>query len=354
MVAIPGRDYPIVIGPGARHRLGSILGAARAVVVADGRVADLHVGRIQTVLSDAHVIYVPPGEASKSLDQAAQVYDALAALQVARSDVLIAFGGGMVGDLAGFVAATWMRGIRHVMVPTTLESAVDASVGGKTGVNIAAGKNLVGAFHQPIAVVIDTDFLATLPPRDFRAGLAESVKHAVIADAEFLDWHERNRAEILNGDHDALTHLIARNCRIKAEVVADDERESGLRAILNHGHTLGHALELSLGFALRHGECVALGMIAENAIAVARGRLAPADAERVRACLASFGLPVRAPASVDPEAVLAACRLDKKNRGSGVVCMLCEAIGSRPVEVTVSDAELWTGLAGIGLTPAKR
>lgn len=317
----------------------------------DETVARLHGDAIRTQVPGAKLVAVAPGEESKSLTTAAWLYERLAEARVGRRDALIALGGGVVGDLAGFVAATWLRGIDFVQVPTTLESAVDASVGGKTGVNLPAGKNLVGAFHQPAAVVIDTDFLNTLPQRDFRAGLAESVKHAAIRDPDFLNWHEQRADAIVARDPQTLDELIERNCRIKAGVVEQDEREAGLRAILNHGHTIGHAIEHVLGYELRHGECVALGMIAENALAVGRGLLSARAAERIRVLLAELGLPTALPRGLDPAAFRAALAVDKKNAGGAVNYVLLherDEVG-RTVRVgDVSENELAAALGAIG------
>lgn len=350
-VDLPGRPYPVHVGPDATRLLAELAASARFVVIADQTVARLHLDRLRQSLACPDVIEVPSGESSKSLTQLARLYDRLAELHVGRGDVLAAFGGGMVGDLAGFAAATWMRGIRHVVLPTTLEAAIDAAVGGKTAINLPAGKNLVGAFHQPIAVAIDTRFLETLPERDFRAALSESVKHAVIADAEFFAWHEDHRIPLRERIPATITRLIQRNCAIKARIVAADERECGLRAILNYGHTIGHALEQSADYSLRHGECVALGMIAENRIALARGVFSPDDAARVESLLSALDLPVRAPCPIETDRVLAACRLDKKNQQSNVVCMLPVEIGRHPLAAAVSESELRLGLQAIGIRP---
>lgn len=318
------------------------------VVVADQAVADLHLRRLLSCLpSSPLVVTFPPGEESKSLETVRQVYDRLAKARVARDAVVVSFGGGVACDIGGFVAATWHRGVRSVLVPTTLLAAVDASVGGKTGVNLPAGKNLVGAFHQPAAVIIDTHFLQTLPDNEFTSGLAESAKHAVVRDPEFLMWHELHADAILRHDPGVVEALIARNCALKAEIVGLDEREAGLRAILNHGHTIGHALEHLLDYTWRHGECVALGMVAENALACARGMLPRPTAARIRTLLERLGLPLRLPRAVDAAAVAAVCRVDKKVRGGRVNFVLLRDIG-RPERVAdVSDEELRGALEAI-------
>lgn len=351
-VQIPGHSYEIHIGNGARSLLRSeglaLDRCETVVVITDETVGDLHLPALTGCLpGKICTCTVAAGEQSKSLATAESIYSQLADARVERNDVIVAFGGGVVGDLAGFVAATWMRGIRFIQVPTTLEAVIDASVGGKTGLNLPAGKNLVGAFHQPIAVIVDTDFLVTLPERDYRAGLAESVKHAAIRDPAFLDWQEANVSAIVGRQADILEELIARNCRIKADVVAADEREAGLRAILNHGHTVGHAVEHLCQYALRHGECVALGILVENEIAVRRGILAQEAADRIAALIASLGLPTHMPATLDAAAVPPLCRLDKKVRGGAVVFVLLKRIGDTTMVHDVSDAEIQTAMAVI-------
>ncbi|MDX2200599.1 MAG: 3-dehydroquinate synthase [Phycisphaerae bacterium] len=345
MVELPHCRYPIAIGAGAISEWASLVSASGAspagvFVVADASVAELHRGRISQVVGDKSLTTVAPGETSKSLEEAERLYQALGAARVGRDGVIVAIGGGVVGDLAGFVAGTWMRGIRFLQVPTTLEAAIDAAVGGKTGVNTSHGKNMVGVFHQPIGVIVDLDFLATLADRDLRAGLAESVKHAAIRDPGFLEWQETNAGAILRRDAATLGELIARNVAIKADVVSRDEREAGLREILNYGHTVGHAIEHLMGYELRHGECVALGMIAENEIAVGRGWLGREGAERIRALIAALGLPTRLPTRLDPADIWAACRHDKKNRGGAVRMVVLRGVGAATAIADATEAEL--------------
>lgn len=345
-------SYDVLVGPGVCGSLDANIsrlnGVRRIAIIADARVAELHLETLTASLSESPtVLLFPPGEASKTLAQAAQLYDGLAAAQMERGDLIVTFGGGVAGDLGGFVAATWLRGVRYIQVPTTVEAAVDASVGGKTAVNHPIGKNLIGAFHPPSAVVIDTDFLATLPQRDFVAGLAESVKHAVIRDAAFLAWHENNIGPIVARDSTASVELIARNVSIKAAVVEADEHEARLRQILNYGHTLGHAIEHVLDYELRHGECVALGMIAENEIAARRGLLERDVAARIEGVLAALGLPARLPRAVDLSKIVARTRHDKKVAGGAVTFVLLHALGE-PVWVNdVRDEEIAAALTRI-------
>lgn len=346
-VAVPptGKTYQVVIGFGSRSTLragGALIHAEqRVAVIADRAVAELHLPQLRLALGGVpHVLLVEPGEASKSLATARRLYDELAAARLERGDVVLSFGGGVVGDLGGFVAATWLRGLSFVQTPTTLEAAIDASVGGKTGVNTPAGKNLVGAFHQPDGVVIDADFLVTLPQREYVAALAESVKHAVICDAEFLAWHEANVESILSREPRTVLELIRRNVSIKARIVAADEREQGLRAMLNYGHTAGHAIEHEAGYALRHGECVALGILAENEIAVRAGWLSGHERDRVAELLRRLGLPAHAPRGLQPDALVQRCLMDKKVRSGAVRIARIDGLGRASALAVVSASAL--------------
>jgi 3-dehydroquinate synthase len=351
-VEIPGRSYPIHIGPGARQQLRALVARrdpAQVVVIADRNVADLHLDALAAALPAVPpVVTFPAGENSKSLACAERVFGFLAEQRVERGAIVIAFGGGVAGDLGGFVAATWLRGIAFVPVATSLLAAVDASVGGKTAVNIPAGKNLVGAFHQPVGVIVDLDFLETLSGRDYASGLAECVKQAAIRDPDLFAWLEAHGEAILKREPDVLGELIARNCEVKAAVVSADEREMGLRAILNYGHTLGHAIEHRLEYDLRHGECVALGMIAENEIARGRGMLAGETVERIRALLRRCGLPTVLPRALDPAEVIESCRVDKKVQGGVPHFVLLRDVGD-PVRgvADVSEAEIAAAMSAI-------
>jgi len=341
-VSLGDRGYPIYIGPGLLASLGRRLAercpAPTAAVVSDQNVAAHYADRATASLTDAgyrtRLAVVEPGEQSKSLATASTLYDELAEAGIERTSPVVSLGGGMVGDLTGFVAGTWLRGVPFIQVPTTLEADVDAAVGGKTAVNHPAGKNLIGTFHQPRMVLIDTDTLKTLDLRDLRAGLAESVKHGVIRDAEFFTWHEQRVQAITDRDQEVLSQLIERNCRIKADVVAADEREGGLRAILNFGHTIGHALESDQRYALRHGECVAIGMVAAARIAVERDMIAREDADRIARLLAALGLATRLDRPVDLDVLTAFMRKDKKVVRGKLRFVLPTAIGQ---VVTVSD-----------------
>jgi len=331
-VALGTRSYPIWIGAGlladaARWR--EAIRGRHVLVVTNETIAPLYLARVQAGLLglDHASLVLPDGESHKTLANTAAVFDALAALGANRDATILALGGGVIGDLAGFAAACWMRGIDFVQLPTTLLAMVDSSVGGKTGVNLAAGKNLVGAFHQPRAVVVDSDTLATLPAREYRAGLAEVVKYGAIGDTAFFAWLEAHADALAARDADALVEAIAVSCRHKAGVVARDEHEQGERALLNFGHTFAHALETQTGYGmLLHGEAVSIGMVLAANLSADLGRAPRADAERLAALLRALGLPVTPPAC-DPQRLLALMRLDKKNLSGRLRLILWRGIG---------------------------
>jgi 3-dehydroquinate synthase len=336
-VALPGRAYQVDVGSGALAGVGEgldRLGSGRRVaLVTDAAIARSFgatvAGAVAATGRTVELLPVPSGEASKSLRELERLYLEFARLRLDRGSAVLALGGGVVGDLAGFAAATYLRGIDLVQLPTTLLAQVDASVGGKTAIDLPVGKNLVGAFHQPRWVVADVATLATLPPRELRAGLAEVIKYGVIADAALFALLEREQARILAGEPEALAEIVFQSCRIKADVVTQDEREGGLRAILNYGHTVGHGVEAAAGYTgLLHGECVAIGMTAAAAIAVRTGLLAQAEADRQRRLLQLYGLPIAIPAELDGEAILAAMRLDKKTRDDEIHFVLPRRIGA--------------------------
>lgn len=324
--------YPVYVEPGSIERLGPLveehLAGRRVAMIADEAVLALYLGgRFGKVSWEGETLPFPTGERSKTRDTWARLTDALLQREFGRDSGIIALGGGVAGDLAGFVAATYMRGLPYIQVPTTLLAMLDASVGGKTGVDTPEGKNLIGAFHPPVAVVADPGALATLAEREFRGGLAEAVKHGLIADREYFRWIEREADALLRRDAAALEQLVRRSVEIKAEVVSADEREAGRRAILNAGHTVGHAIERATGYEVPHGEAVGLGLVAECELAVRLGLAAPALRERVEALLGRLGLPVRLPRPIPPDALLAAMASDKKNRGSRLRFSLPTALG---------------------------
>ena len=320
-VVLPGTTYPIHIGPGMLDDAAawcSQMPCGPLLVVTNPTVAPLYLDRLLAALQTAvpgrrvHTCMVPDGEQHKSLDTLSQVFDALVEHRIPRDGGLVALGGGVIGDLTGVAAATWQRGVACVQIPTTLLAQVDSSVGGKTAVNHPGGKNLIGAFHQPSAVIADTATLATLPPREYAAGLAEVAKYGFIMDAAFIDWMETNAVQLRERDPVALAYAIRRSCECKAHLVAIDEREQGPRALLNLGHTFGHAIETGAGYGeYLHGEAVAIGMVLAAGLSQRLGWLSAADIQRVRNLLEALGLPVVAP-KLGVQRTLELMRLDKK------------------------------------------
>ena len=351
-VELGERSYPIHIGTGliddpalfAPHVSGRL-----APVITNTTVAPLYAARLEKTLAAAGArtlrIALPDGEAHKDWRALDAVYRGLLEAQADRASVLVALGGGVVGDIAGFAAATYQRGIAHLQVPTTLLAQVDSSVGGKTAINHELGKNMIGAFHQPCAVVADTSVLATLPPREYAAGLAEVVKYGAISDLGFLGWIEKNAPSLAAREAAALAHVIRRSCEIKAEVVARDERESGARALLNFGHTFGHAIESAAGYGtLLHGEAVAIGMALAARYSAAHGRIGAQDAERLVALLRRLGLPV-APPRLPLAAWLEYMGRDKKNVGGRITLILLDALGRAAIVKDAPQASLEAFLA---------
>lgn len=345
-VELGERGYPIHIGAGLLDRpelFAPHLGSGRAAIVTNETVAPLYAARVEKTLAAAgartFTLALPDGEAHKDWRSLDRLFEGLLARGADRKTVIVAVGGGVVGDIAGFAAATYQRGVPFIQVPTTLLAQVDSSVGGKTAINHALGKNMVGAFHQPLAVIADTATLATLPARELAAGLAEVVKYGFIADARFLDWVEANAVRLVAREPDALAHAIRRSCEIKAEVVAEDERESGVRAILNFGHTFGHAIEASMGYGTwLHGEAVAAGMAIAARLSAACGAITPADAQRVERVLVALGLPVEPPRIALADWMTHMGR-DKKTEGGRVTLILLEALGKAAiVRDTPADA----------------
>ena len=355
-VSVDGnRPYPIHIGPDLLQD-GALLAASlrgrHALIVSDSNVAPLYASRVEAALRATRPaialarFVMPAGEDHKTLASFNQAIDALAALGATRDASVIALGGGVVGDLGGFAAACWMRGIDVLQLPTTLLAMVDSSVGGKTAVDLPAGKNLVGAFHPPRAVIADTGALRTLPDRELRAGLAEVVKYGAVFDAGFLDWLETHADALLARDDAALADAIASSCSYKAAVVARDPFEHGERALLNFGHTFGHAIETEQGYAgsggdnLNHGEAVAVGMVLAARLASALGLAPVEDAERLRILLRRFGLPTEIPVGLVPAALLARMRMDKKADAQGLRFVLWDGAGAARIASGVADADV--------------
>jgi 3-dehydroquinate synthase len=340
-VGLGERAYEVIIGAGLLDHAGQLLAAhyprRRTVVVTDATVAAHHgerlIGALEAGGVSTDLIALPPGEETKSFAGLEDVCDRLLELELDRGDVITAFGGGVVGDLAGFAAAIYKRGIDFVQIPTTLLAQVDSSVGGKTAIDTARGKNLIGAFHQPRCVLADLDMLATLPAREVRAGYGEVLKYGLLGDADFFAWLEENTSDVLDQQSQALIHAVARCVEMKAQIVAQDERESGRRALLNLGHTFGHALESEVGFgeALLHGEAVGLGCAMAFRFSAYLGHCALDDVARVQTAVAKAGLPVRladltgGPFSADR--LIAHMRQDKKAQGGALTFVLARAVG---------------------------
>lgn len=355
--------YRIDIGPGLigdAARLAARWRGRHALIASDANVAPLYADALEAALRaakpDARIarFVLPAGESAKTLAGFGACIDALAALGATRDAAVFALGGGVVGDLAGFAAAAWMRGIDCVQLPTTLLAMVDSSVGGKTAVDIPAGKNLVGAFHPPRAVLADTATLRTLPPRELRAGLAEVAKYGAIVDAPFLDWLDARADALLAMDDAALAAAIARSCAHKAAIVERDPFEHGERALLNFGHTFGHAIEAEqaaasggeYGSGLNHGEAVAVGMVLAARLSSRLGLAPDADATRLQALLERFGLPVALPPGLDADALVARMRLDKKADANGLRFVLWDGTGRARVVPGVDEAEVLAVLRG--------
>ncbi len=328
-------SYDILIGRGLLAELPDLAQAAcpapRYAVITDSHVATLYgeklVARCRDATLQVELLEFPAGEWNKTRETWARLSDRMLAAQLGRDSAVVALGGGVVGDVAGFVAATYLRGVPYIQAPTTLLAMIDSSIGGKTGVDVPAGKNLLGAFHQPRLVVADLDLLGTLPAPQLAAGIAEAVKHGAIADADYFAFLEREHDAVTTKQPDALERLVRRSVEIKAGVVAADERETGRRAILNFGHTVAHAVEATAKFAVLHGEAVAIGMAYEARLAERLGIAAAGTADRIRRLLERYDLPLELPESATPDDLLATMQLDKKARAGTVRFALPEVVG---------------------------
>ncbi len=364
-VALAGRSYEVAIGKGllaqAGKRIRPLLPRPLLAVVVDEAVQRLHGAALEESLAKAGIeprfVAVPSGEAVKSFAGLEDLCERLLDLELDRGDVIAAFGGGVVGDLAGFAAAIFKRGIDFIQIPTTLLAQVDSSVGGKTAIDARNGKNLIGAFHQPRLVLADLSLLSTLPRREIACGYAEIVKYALLGDAAFFDWLETQGPAVMALEGEALQEAVARSVKMKARIVAADEREAGERALLNLGHTFGHALEAASGFgeALKHGEAVALGCCLAMRFSAAAGRLCAEAPERAERLLAAAGLPTRLSdlSSGPPSAaeLIAAMALDKKNQGGKITLVLLRRIGEAFVDRDVDRERLAAFLVDQGASP---
>jgi len=364
-VDLEGRAYEVVVGTGlideAGARIRPLLRRPLAAVVMDETVSALHGERLAASLAaegiTVHPVVIAPGEQAKSFHGLAELSDRLLALELERGDLIIAFGGGVVGDLAGFAASIYKRGIDFVQVPTTLLAQVDSSVGGKTAIDTPRGKNLIGAFHQPRLVLADLDVLATLPRRELVCGYAEVLKYGLLGDPDFFDWLEANGGKVLALDRDALTHAVARSVEMKAEIVAEDEREAGRRALLNLGHTFAHALEAEAGFTdtLKHGEAVGAGCALAFRFSAALGLCPGQDAVRASRAVAAGGLPSTLSELPGPrataDALIRHMGQDKKAVGGALTFILARRIGQAFVARAVDPARLRDFLISEGALP---
>jgi shikimate kinase / 3-dehydroquinate synthase len=346
-VALGERSYAIEVSAGliddpscyASHVTGGTVAVVTSTVV-----GPLYLSRVKTALRSAGAdrvieVILPDGEEFKTWQTLNLVFDALLSNHCDRQTTIVALGGGVVGDMAGFAAAVYQRGIPFIQVPTTLLAQVDSSVGGKTAVNHPLGKNMIGAFHQPETVIADVSTLKTLPERELRAGIAEVIKHGVIRDPQFFAWLETNMGKLLARDLDALTHAVVRSCEIKADVVAVDEREGGLRAILNFGHTFGHAIESGLGYGhWVHGEAVGAGMVMAADLSARTGMISDAESTRIRRLVERAGLPVTGPASMSPDRYLDLMAVDKKASRGRIRFVLLENPGQAVLRSDVPEA----------------
>lgn len=364
-VGLGARAYDVLVGQGLLDRAGRLIAPfqkrGRTAVVSDETVWALHGARLTAALNDAGIealpVIVPPGEQTKSFAGLADVSDRLLALELDRGDIITAFGGGVVGDLAGFAAAIYKRGIDFVQIPTTLLAQVDSSVGGKTAIDTPRGKNLVGAFHQPRLVLADLSVLATLPDREMRAGYAEIIKYGLLGDRDFFEWLETNAAAVLARDPEALAHAVARSVEMKAEIVAEDEREQGRRALLNLGHTFGHALESETGYgeALLHGEAVGVGMALAFRFSASQSLATGQDAERAGRAIAASGLPTLlsevAGHPFNAARLVGHMAQDKKAEAGRLTFILARGLGDAFVARDVDASAVRDFLVAEGATP---
>jgi len=344
-VNLDDRSYPIYIGEQLLSRIDLItrhITGKQVCVVTNETIAPLYLDTLTQVLAgfDVESVILPDGESYKTIEVWASIFDKLLSARHNRTTTLIALGGGVVGDMTGFAAACYQRGVNFIQIPTTLLSMVDSSVGGKTGVNHPLGKNMIGAFYQPQCVLADTSLLASLPPRELSAGIAEVVKYGLISDYDFFVWLENNIAKLMSGDKEALAYAVKRSCENKADVVAQDEREGGLRAILNLGHTFGHAIETAQGYGnWLHGEAVAAGMVMAADLSWRRGAISKDDLVRIIKLLEHANLPTKAPADMSPEVFKSLMGVDKKVLDGRLRLVLLEAMGKAIITSDI-DADL--------------
>ncbi len=347
-VDLKERSYDILIGPGLFLELAADLKrmdlAQKYFIITDSNVRDLLGVDLLRLLADegmdAHMVSFPAGEESKKMDTIVSLAREMVNMGADRSTAILALGGGVVGDMAAFLASIYMRGIPFVQLPTTLLAQVDSSVGGKTGVDLPEGKNLLGTFAQPKRVYADIGVLASLPLKELRNGLAEVVKYGIIRSPELFETLERHGTQVINLEPEITSHIVAKSCAIKADIVARDELEGGLRRILNFGHTVGHAIEAAAGYQIAHGEAVAMGMVAAALLSVKKGILSMDEADRIKKVLEQLGLPVAIPQDLSASELINITRHDKKNVGGRIHFVLCNSIGSAVIRDDIGDEEL--------------
>jgi 3-dehydroquinate synthase len=352
-VELGANSYDVSVGSGALTQAGVWLKdlgfSGQAVIITDSHVKKLYAAKLEQALAEAGfavvVLEIAPGEEQKTLKSAGRLYDELSDAQTERFTPVLALGGGVTGDLAGFVAATYMRGVPYIQVPTTLLAMADSSIGGKTAIDLGKLKNIVGAFYQPKLVAADIDTLKTLPAVELSNGMAEVIKHAAISDAEFFDYLEKNMEKAIARDAEVLEYIVTKNVRIKAAVVTIDEKETGLRQILNYGHTVGHAVEVVSGFKLKHGQAVAIGMVAEAKISRRLGVLPSNNIERLEKLLVKAGLPTGIP-ELDNKKLMQAMAHDKKVRRGRLTFALLKSIGEAFITSDVDTAFVEEVLSG--------
>jgi len=345
-VDLSDRKYPIYIGESIltdQQLINKHITSSQVLIVTSERIAPLYLKRIEDCLEklDHDVLILPDGESTKSLDSLNQIITRLMEKKYSRTCILIALGGGVIGDLTGFAAACYQRGVKFIQIPTTLLAQVDSSVGGKTAVNHPLGKNMIGAFYQPCAVFADTNVLSTLPEREFAAGLAEVIKYGLIRDKDFHDWLEKNIESVIKRDSEALSYIIERSCINKAEVVALDERESGVRATLNLGHTFGHAIETALSYKdWLHGEAVGCGMLMAADLSMRLGLIDQEQVDRIKSLLERANLPTKIPKGINLKQMLENMKVDKKSRDGVLYLVLLNDIGEAVVTSNYTEQAL--------------
>ncbi len=356
-VEIEEGAYPVYIGSGLSGKLERVIGGLlsdEVLVVTNTTVEKLYLRQVLAGLPEVRVstVIIEDGEQYKTIETMGHIVTQLLQNRFSRTCTLLALGGGVIGDVTGFAAACYQRGVGYVQLPTTLLAQVDSAVGGKTAVNHALGKNMIGAFHQPLAVISDIDVLASLPEREFRAGMAEVIKYGLIGDSDFFIWLEENMEALLGRKREALIHAIATSCRNKADVVAEDEHEAGLRALLNLGHTFGHAIEAALHYRdWLHGEAVATGMLMAASLSTKTTGLTNTEVARIEALLKKVGLPVRLPASIQPGQLREWMAVDKKTRFGRLHLILLEGIGKAVVTSRFSEEDLTATIARYAANP---